>query len=102
MRLGPDDVAAQRYFRESATARPLFDRFDEAAADAEPALSIRDYQSPDFAMQRDLQKFVMSPVNPTNHFGSCRHEDRVVFQVKKAREPLRHDALFNGISELPA
>jgi hypothetical protein len=41
-------------------------------------------------------------VNPTDHVVCCRHEDHVFFQLKKAREALRHDVRCDWISELPA
>src|SRR5207302_956697 len=98
MRFRADHVAPDGDLRESAIERPLLNRFDETTADAVSALSVRDDKSPDFAVPAHFQELMFGAMNPAHHFRCFRHEHDMLLVLKKALEPLTHDARLDRIT----
>ena len=102
MRFRTNHVAPHGNLRESTTERPLLNRFDEPAAHTFSALSVRHNQSPDFAVPVHFQQLMFGAMNPAHHFRCFRDADDMLLALKKALEPLGHDARVDRITEFPA
>jgi hypothetical protein len=69
VRLGTDNVAPNKNFREPTIPRPVFHGLDQAATDTQPALPLCYDETKDFATQSHFEKFLFGTMNPPHHLG---------------------------------
>ena len=101
MRLGADDITADRDPGEPAGASPVFHFFYQAPAEAAATMIGGHDQTHNLTKAVCYQNVLFPSLDPTNHkiVRCVRDEDEMLRMGEQSREPARHHICFHRVTE---